>query len=156
MKLSSFLLAAGIILMLYIVLPYVAFTINQTLGLPIFSGNPLSRWLGVLLVLFGIIFALIASITFKTLGNGAPVITEPPKKLVVKGLYRYTRNPIYLAHLIVLTGMFLFFGHTLLLVYAIAVAVGLHVYIVTIEEPELTKRYGENYIAYTQSVRRWI
>lgn len=155
MKRSSFVFAIFLLLMLWVVLPYLFVTLNQRLDLPIFAFDSF-RWLGIVFMLLGITLASLASITFMRFGDGTPVITEPPKILVFKGVYKYTRNPIYLAHITICAGIFLFFGHAMLLIYMALVAIGLHCYVISIEEPKLMRRHGNAYLDYTHNVRRWI
>jgi protein-S-isoprenylcysteine O-methyltransferase Ste14 len=74
---------------------------------------------------------------------------------VVRGLYRYVRNPMYLAVLAVITGQALVLGRPVLLVYATAVGVAFAAFVHWYEQPALARRYGTQYDAYRQAVPGW-
>jgi len=80
---------------------------------------------------------------------------EPPKELVAEGIYRFTRNPIYIGYISAIVGEFLIFGHFLLLLYALGAIFFVHFYVVCVEEPSLKKRFGEQYVIYMKTVPRW-
>src|SRR4030066_2061855 len=85
------------------------------------SSNPLGLAIGILLLILG---AAIYSWTvwdFATIGKGTPLPLDAPKKLVVRGLYRYTRNPMYLGVILVILGWAGLFGYGWLLLYALGV-----------------------------------
>jgi len=84
------------------------------------------------------------------------VPTQPPTRLVVDGLYLYSRNPIFVADVAILLGLFLHRGELLLLLYAGLVTVVAHALVVLREEPELRRRFGEEYARYEHAVPRWI
>ena len=85
-----------------------------------------------------------------------PAPFDPPKKLVARGMYRYTRNPMYTGVLLILIGEALLFMSRDMLIYAIIVAAGFHLYVLLIEEPHLCKRFGESYNEYCRTVPRWV
>jgi len=93
---------------------------------------------------------------FIKIGGGTPAPIEPPKELVIKGIYRFTRNPIYIGYFLILLGEFFIFGYLLLLFYFIAMLVFMQIYVVYIEEPKLKKRFGEAYKDYMKNVPRWL
>lgn len=93
---------------------------------------------------------------FAAFGRGTPAPLDPPKKLVVRGLYRYTRNPIYLGALTVLLGWNVMFGGTGLLIYTLCVAIGFHLFVVLYEEPHLAQQFGVEYSLYCEKVGRWL
>jgi protein-S-isoprenylcysteine O-methyltransferase Ste14 len=93
---------------------------------------------------------------FASVGRGTPAPIDPPKVLVVRGLYQYVRNPIYLGVLFVLLGEAVFFESRVLLRYAIGVFVMFHLFVIVYEEPSLRHKFGESYERYCRSVRRWI
>ena len=84
------------------------------------------------------------------------VHVEPPQRLVITGLYRYSRNPIYVAHVGVLLGLFLHRGEAALLLYTCIYAGIIHAGVVWHEEPELELRFGSEYERYRRSVPRWL
>jgi protein-S-isoprenylcysteine O-methyltransferase Ste14 len=93
---------------------------------------------------------------FARLGRGTLAPVDPPKELVVQGLYRYARNPMYLGVLILLLGETAFFESVTLLQYAVGWFVVIHLVVVLYEEPALRRRFGESYERYCRSVRRWL
>lgn len=93
---------------------------------------------------------------FMALGRGTPAPIDPPKRLVVRGLYRYTRNPMYVGILTVLTGWTVAYRSGALLLYAVAVGACFHLFIVLYEEPHLRRIFGEEYTGYCSRVGRWL
>jgi protein-S-isoprenylcysteine O-methyltransferase Ste14 len=80
----------------------------------------------------------------------------PPQKLVVTGLYRYVRNPIYIAVVAVIFGQALLFGDWRLLWYGALLWLFFHVWVVMIEEPTLKQTFGTEYESFRTNVPRWI
>jgi protein-S-isoprenylcysteine O-methyltransferase Ste14 len=89
-------------------------------------------------------------------GKGTPLPIDAPKRLVVQGLYRYIRNPMYAGVLIVIAGWAIFFWTTDLVVYGIAVWIIFHLFVVVIEEPILKRKFGSDYEDYCRNVGRWL
>ncbi len=89
-------------------------------------------------------------------GQGIPAPIDHPKELVVTGLYRYVRNPMYLGVLTILIGEVLTLGSRALLVYAAVWLLVVHIVILVYEEPNLRARFGESYEQYCAHVRRWV
>lgn len=93
---------------------------------------------------------------FLVKGRGTPAPIDPPEELVVRGLYRYVRNPMYVGGLLILAGHFLWFQSRKLLLYAGGLFLAFHNFVVFYEEPDLRHRFGAAYERYYQSVPRWI
>ena len=93
---------------------------------------------------------------FARRGQGTPAPYDPPKLLVVAGLYRFTRNPMYVGLVVTLLGESLWSESWRLLVYAGVVAVAFHLRVLSYEEPKLTKLFGEQFEAYRARVPRWV
>jgi protein-S-isoprenylcysteine O-methyltransferase Ste14 len=93
---------------------------------------------------------------FATSGRGTPAPIDPPKTLIVRGLYRFTRNPMYVGVLTVIAGWVLVFRSFRLAVYAVGVAVCFHLFVVLSEEPKLKRLFGGAYDEYCSAVGRWI
>src|SRR5688500_13898946 len=93
---------------------------------------------------------------FHVTGRGSLAPWAPPERLVVVGPYRVTRNPMYVAVLLILVGWALASGSPRLWVYAGGVAVAFHLRVVLGEEPWLARRYGAEWMAYRASVPRWL
>jgi protein-S-isoprenylcysteine O-methyltransferase Ste14 len=109
----------------------------------------------VLLALGGIIYAWCVW-DFASYGRGTPAPIDAPKKLVVHGLYRYVRNPMYLGVLTVLLGWVVIFGGRTLTVYACCVGICFHLFVVFYEERRLRKQFGSEYVDYCMKVGRWL
>ena len=93
---------------------------------------------------------------FAERGRGTPAPLDPPRHLVVSGLYRYVRNPMYLGVLMVLLGEAWLLDSGVLLRYSGVVFLFFNVFILGYEEPALRRSFGEEYQAYWREVRRWI
>jgi len=93
---------------------------------------------------------------FATFGRGTPAPVDPPKRLVVRGLYRYSRNPMYVGALTVILGWVVLFPTLTLLLYGLCVAIAFHLFIVFYEEPHLRKVFGAEYEEYCSRVGRWL
>ena len=89
-------------------------------------------------------------------GRGTPAFVDPPKELVIAGLYRYVRNPIYVGAMLFQVGFILWFGSALAIVYAFFFFLGFNFLILIIEEPILRNQFGAAYEEYCKRVPRWI
>jgi protein-S-isoprenylcysteine O-methyltransferase Ste14 len=140
---------------LFLLLPAGAVQLNEALDWPRWQ-IPGGRVLGSALVLAGIgVFAYCGGL-FSRVGKGTPVPLEPPNHLVIQGLYRFSRNPMYVAQVAYLLGLFVYRGELALALYAAIYAAVIHTSVVRSEEPELRQRFGEEYVRYTREVPRWI
>src|SRR5262245_27003151 len=92
---------------------------------------------------------------FALKGHGTPAPIAPPENLVVSGLYRHVRNPMYVAVVCSIVGQALLFGSVVLLEYAGVVWLLFHVFVLGYEEPTLRQQFGSSYAAYRANVRRW-
>ena len=113
-------------------------------------------WLGLPLVALGALGLLWCAWHFAVTGRGTPAPLDPPKLLVVRGLYRVTRNPMYGSVLTILLGESLVFASWILLAYATALWCAFNLFVVLHEEPTLRKRFGPPYEEYCRRVPRWI
>jgi len=93
---------------------------------------------------------------FYVSGKGTLAPWAPPSELVTLGLYRYSRNPMYVCVTVALLGWGFSFGSTWLLIYAAAVFVAFHLRVVFGEEPWLARTYGDRWEDYRRRVRRWL
>ena len=93
---------------------------------------------------------------FATFGRGTPAPIDAPKRLVVHGLYHYTRNPMYLAGLLVILGWATHFFDPWLLLYGCGIAACFHLFVVLYEEPHLQHLFGADYDGYRSAVNRWL
>lgn len=93
---------------------------------------------------------------FSTIGHGTLAPWNPPKRLVVDGMYRHVRNPMILGVLIIILGEAILLGSIFIFLWFVIFAVGNHLYFIKREEPELVVRFGEEYLLYKRNVPRWI
>jgi len=114
------------------------------------------EYAGIALALAGGAFALWCILTFVVAGRGTPAPFDPPRKLVVRGPYRYVRNPMYLGAALALCGAALFYRSTPLLCYAGLFLLATHLFVVAYEEPTLARLFGADYEAYRARVGRWL
>ncbi len=119
------------------------------------SGRPALAIALAILVLGAAIYAWCVW-DFATFGRGTPAPIDAPKKLVVRGLYRYTRNPMYVGALTVILGWAALFQAANLVFYALVVGTCFHLFIVFYEERHLTMEFGGQYETYRSQVARWL
>ena len=135
--------------------PYLFIQLNEKLRFFVLI-FPYSKLIGVMISMVSFILCLYDIGLFWVIGKGTPALTEPPKKLVIKGLYKYSRNPMYITQILILLGYALFFGHAMLFVYVILATIFYHTMIVFYEEPRLKKRFRKDYEKYLKQVPRWL
>lgn len=111
--------------------------------------------LGFILIVLGTAGLLWCVRDFYVSGKGTLAPWAPPQNLVVVGLYRYSRNPMYVSVASVLLGWAISFRSAGLLVYALAVILAFHLRVVLGEEPWLARTHGAAWQQYTRNVRRW-
>ena len=114
------------------------------------------RWFGYLLIVVGVAVYISTVWNFAKIGRGTPAPIDPPKKLVVTGLHRYVRNPMYLGVLLALVGELLVFPSRQFLVYIAVFVVAVNIFVLAYEEPTLRQQFGEEYDDYRKTVPRWI
>lgn len=113
------------------------------------------RVTGAALIVAGAAVLLGAFGQFALEGRGTPAPPVPTGQLVVRGLYRYVRNPMYLAVLAVIAGQALLLGRPVLAGYAAVVAAAFVAFVYGYEQPALARRYGAQYEAYLRAVPGW-
>jgi protein-S-isoprenylcysteine O-methyltransferase Ste14 len=89
-------------------------------------------------------------------GRGTFAPWDPPKHLVIVGLYRYVRNPMYLAVLAIIAGWVVLYTAISVVIYLLCLAVGFHLRVILHEEPWLHRQFGAEWEAYSASVPRWL
>jgi protein-S-isoprenylcysteine O-methyltransferase Ste14 len=119
------------------------------------------RWsilnvIGLCLMLIGLSILLSCILRFATEGKGTISPLDPTKKLVAKGLYRYSRNPMYLGAITLVIGEAVFWWSLALAIYSVVVFVGFNLFIILHEEPRCRRDFGDEYTEYCQNVRRWL
>ena len=119
------------------------------------SGNPVHLLAGVCITL-GAALLIWCIVDFARRGRGTLSPADPPKELVVQGLYRYVRNPMYLSVLTIVLGEILLTRSIPLLWYWLGFFAATNLFVMGYEEPTLRKQFGESYDRYTRTVGRWI
>lgn len=115
-----------------------------------------TEYLGSLIFVIGttIMFLCIGSFAVKGRGTLSPI--DPTQKLVITGLYRFSRNPMYVGVMLMLVGESILYRSTSLTIYSAIVFLTFNIFIQLVEEPRLRKDFKEEYDNYCQAVRRWI
>jgi protein-S-isoprenylcysteine O-methyltransferase Ste14 len=122
--------------------------------------DPLPGWMvlrvvGVLLIATGAAVLLEAFLRFALQGLGTPAPVAPTEHLVVGGLYRYVRNPMYLAVAATIVGQALLLGQPVLLAYAALFLAVVWAFVQWYEEPTLSRQFGSQYDDYRRTVPGW-
>src|SRR5215467_12549958 len=122
--------------------------------------QPIPYWAGLraagaALLAVGAVILVSAFVQFVVEGVGTPAPVAPTEHLVVGGLYRYVRNPMYLAVAAAIIGQALLLGQPVLLLYAVAFGLTVAAFVHWYEEPALRRRFGTEYEVYPSAVTAW-
>lgn len=109
-----------------------------------------------MLILTGLPALIDSFARFVVDGLGTPAPVAPTQKLVVTGLYRYVRNPMYVSVLTIIFGQVFLFGDARLAVLGALAWAASHIFVTGFEEPRLAREFGVQYAAYRANVPRWI
>jgi protein-S-isoprenylcysteine O-methyltransferase Ste14 len=123
---------------------------------PPFFGMPIFRFAGGMLIALGVAGLLDSFVRFAVQGVGTPAPVFPTRHLVVTGLYRYVRNPMYVAVVSTILGQGLVFGNVTLIEYGGLVWLLFHGFVLLYEEPTLRASFGPEYRLFRTEVPRWI
>ena len=123
---------------------------------PAFLDLALTRAIGVVLIVAGVPGIVNSFGRFALQGLGTPAPVAPPQKLVVTGLYRYVRNPMYVSVLAIVLGQALLFGDWQLIVYAALFWLACHAHVILYEERTLQRKFRAEYAAFRAKVPRWM
>jgi len=134
---------------------YVPFRLLRSAGQLRWPVLSLPTCLAALPILVGAAVLLTSVWEFFAAGHGTLAPIDPPRQLVLSGLYRFTRNPMYNGVVAVLLGQAWFFSSVRLLEYAATVLVCFHLFVVLYEKPSLESRFDESYLSYCKAVPRW-
>lgn len=150
----------GTVLFLFLILPlflvWIPYIILSTPNHDVLFDIGVIRYFGLFPIITGVVIYLWCSYNFVFFGKGTPIHFTSTKKLVVTGLYRFVRNPMYIGALLIIIGEALYFQSMILIVYAIISFGALNIFLCFFEEPYLSDKFGDNYDRYKKSVRRWI
>jgi protein-S-isoprenylcysteine O-methyltransferase Ste14 len=108
-----------------------------------------------IVIVVGFIVMILCILRFAMEGRGTLSPVDPTKKLVIHGLYRYSRNPMYVGVMLMLIGEALYSGRGLW-IYTTIIFASFNIFIFIHEEPRLRKVFGEEYQQYCHKVRRWL
>lgn len=111
---------------------------------------------GIAVLGIGVLLLLWCVRDFAVAGRGTLAPWDPPKHLVAVGLYRYVRNPMYLAVLTVVAGWARLYASAWVALYLVVLAVGFHIRVLTYEEPWLARQFDGEWEAYAAVVSRWL
>lgn len=159
-KSSEFLEALlGTLFFLFILVPIFLIWIPRTILLSpyqiYFFDIGKIRYLGLVPIILGVVIYVSCSGSFVFIGKGTPIPFSPTKKLIITGLYRFVRNPLYLAGVFVLTGEAFLLQSIGIFIYCL-VMFGIFNIHVFMEERFLADQFGADYELYCNSVPRWI
>ena len=119
--------------------------------------EPLWQVLGCTALMITGLLPLLESIwRFIVVGRGTLMPAVPPEHLVVSGLYRYVRNPMYVGVFTVIAGEAMLLQSRSLAIELAAVLLGMELFVRHYEEPKLSRTFGDEYSTYQQNVRRWL
>ncbi len=155
MKIKSIIFGLIFIFIFILFTPYLLIQINELLVLPHLS-YPVLKIFGIILAIISFLIITQSFWFFHFFGKGTPVPIEPPKKLVIKGLYKYSRNPMYISYMMIALSLFLYFGYILLFAYFLFAIIVIHLAVVYFEEPRLKKRFSKDYLDYFNKIPRWL
>jgi protein-S-isoprenylcysteine O-methyltransferase Ste14 len=113
------------------------------------------RYLGLAPIILGVAIYIFCSGSFIFVGKGTPIPFTPTKDLIVTGLFRFVRNPLYIAGVLVLAGEAILFQSLGIFIYCL-VMFGVFNFHVLMEETLLAEKFGARYKQYCKSVPRWI
>ena len=111
---------------------------------------------GIFVMLIGAAVLLWCVRDFYVSGKGTLAPWDPPRQLVVVGLYHHTRNPMYIGVLLLVLGWSLYFASIVLAVYSVILAAGFHIRVLRHEEPWLESQFGAEWGRYSKAVPRWL
>lgn len=112
--------------------------------------------IGIVLAALGLVGALGCAGTFVVAGRGTPAPFDAPRRFVASGPYRWVRNPMYVAGVVLLLGFGLWHRSAAMSLFAFLFGLAAHLFVVLWEEPRLADRFGQRYLAYRRRVNRWI
>lgn len=115
-----------------------------------------SHYAELIVFVIGFVIMLIWITSFAVIGRGTLSPADPTKKLVITGLYRFSRNPMYVGVMLILIGEAVFFRSFDLWIYSLFVCIVFTIFIMLFEEPRLRNDFGEEFKRYCEKVRRWI
>jgi protein-S-isoprenylcysteine O-methyltransferase Ste14 len=149
--------AAGSLLFLVVEPGVVAGLVPWALtGWKVAHPPPIVAAVGYVILVAGVAVLLHAFARFVIEGVGTPAPVAPTRHLVIGGLYRYVRNPMYIAVALTIIGQAMVLGRPVLLVYAVVFGVTVGSFVYVYEQPTLAEQFGAEYEAYRDAVPAWL
>jgi protein-S-isoprenylcysteine O-methyltransferase Ste14 len=115
----------------------------------------LNSYIGIIIFIVGLVVMLSCIARFAIEGRGTLSPADPTKRLVIHGLYKYSRNPMYLGVMLILIGESIFFNSTQLWLYSFFVFICFNLFVLLVEEPRLRRDFSSEYEEYCRKVGRW-
>jgi protein-S-isoprenylcysteine O-methyltransferase Ste14 len=112
--------------------------------------------LGAAMLGAGIGIVILCVRDFLVIGRGTLAPWDPPKNLVIVGLYKHVRNPMYVGALTIIFGTAICTGSPAVFAYGILVAIIFHMRVLRYEEPRLAAQFGDDWANYSRTVSRWL
>ena len=152
---SSFLIIVFLCIV-FVGMPLLLIFLNNYFNLPIYT-NLYLKILGVIFFLGGFSVVIYSTFLHIKTGRATPLpVIEQPRKFIVSGFYKYSRNPMYLSEIFIFLGLFFLLGYILLFLYPMIFFLVVNAFVVYIEEPELHKKFKGQYTEYSKKVPRWM
>ncbi len=134
----------------------VPFLLSGWVVQPPLLGTTATRWVGLVLLVVAAPLFFDFVTRFVREGHGTPAPIAPTEHLVVGGPFQRTRNPGYVSVVAMILGQGLLLGSRPVLIYAAAIAVAFHLFVLLYEEPTLRRQFGAEYDDYCRRVPRWV
>ena len=150
--LKTILFAIGIV---FFVIAYIPYKIITAQNHAVIAEIGIFRFAGYIFIGSGIIGYLICFWNFIVDAKGSPILGDT-QHLIVKGLYRYVRNPIYISACLIFSGEALLFQSLAMLYYLFGWMITFHLFVIFVEEPFLRNQFGDTYERYCNAVHRWV
>jgi len=159
-KLAEILIASfGTVIFLFLIIPFFLIWIPHKILLSpehIYRFDiGIYRYFGLVPIVVGVVIYLCCSGSFIFAGKGTPIPFTPTKDLIVTGLYRFVRNPLYIAGVLVLTGEAILYQSLGIFIYCLVMFGVFNVHVI-MEETLLAEKFGARYEQYCRSVPRWV
>jgi len=139
----------------FLALPAVVGGVLPWLLLPMDRSPSGGAWVGAVVMALGLFVVLWCVRDFYVIGKGTLAPWDPPKRLVIVGLYRLGRNPMYVGVLLWVAGLGLLLGSRTLAYYTVVLGIGFHLRVVLYEEPTLARLFTDDWQRYRVQVNRW-
>ena len=114
------------------------------------------KYIAILVFVVGFFIMVNCILQFAIEDRGTLSPIDPTKRLVIKGLYKYSRNPMYVGVVLILIGETIFFTSKSLLGYSVFIFICFNLFVILVEEPRLRRDFGPEYSIYCKKIRRWI